>query len=87
MALTAKQRKALPASSFAYPKTRRYPIDTIARARGALSLAAKSTTSGSYAHVARAVRAKHGDKVTTTGPTKGVLHRAGTRKGGARRRK
>ena len=79
-ALTAKRRAALPASAFAYPATRRYPIDTKARARNALSRAAQPSTSGSYAHVAAAVRRKWGNKVASVGPTSGVLHRPGKRK-------
>lgn len=67
MALTAKQRKALPASAFAYPKTRKYPVPTKAQAAkagisaaqnirlhaNARSRAAQKGTSGSKAHVAR----------------------------------
>jgi hypothetical protein len=69
MALTAKQRKALPASAFAYPKTRKYPVPTKNQARkagiserqrvglhrNALSRAAQSSTVGSYRHVAKHV--------------------------------
>lgn len=82
--LRAKRRNRLPASSFAYPATRRYPIDTLARARNALARAAQPQTRGSYAHVARAVRKKWGNRVATVGTRKGVLHRPGTRKGGKR---
>lgn len=73
MALTAKQRNKLPDSAFAYPKTRKFPIPTKSQARkagisesqrvglhrNALSRAAQSGTSGSYAGVARKV-AKRG---------------------------
>jgi hypothetical protein len=66
MALTAKQRNRLPASAFAYPKTRKYPVPTkgqarkagisekqrLATHRNALSRAAQKGTSGSYSHVA-----------------------------------
>jgi len=69
--LTAKRRKALPASSFAYPKTRAYPIDTLKRARNALSRSAQKGTKGSYAHVARAVRAKWGSQVKSVARTQG----------------
>jgi hypothetical protein len=69
MALTAKQRAKLPASAFAYPKQRRYPVPTQTQAkragisetqrlalhRNALSRAAQSGTSGSYGHVAKHV--------------------------------
>lgn len=40
--LTAKQRKKLPKSSFALPGKRKYPLDTKARARNALSRAAQN---------------------------------------------
>jgi 2-hydroxychromene-2-carboxylate isomerase len=56
---TAKGVKRLKSSSFAYPKTRKYPINTKKRARAALAYAARSDTAGSYAHVARAVRKKY----------------------------
>jgi hypothetical protein len=81
MALKPRDRNRLPSSAFAYPKTRRYPIDTVARARSALARAAQPQTKGSYALVAKAVRSKYGDKVATVGKSKGVLHRAGYRKG------
>jgi hypothetical protein len=69
MALSGKQRTKLPASAFAYPKTRKYPVPTVAQARkagiserqrlalhrNALARAAQSGTSGSYPHVARHV--------------------------------
>ena len=67
MALTAKQRNALPDSAFAYPATRSYPVPTKAQAakagisqkqnlglhRNARARAAQSGTSGSKAHVAK----------------------------------
>jgi hypothetical protein len=56
---TAKGVKKLKASSFAYPKTRKYPINTRKRARAALAYAARSDTAGSYSHVARAVKKKY----------------------------
>lgn len=76
MALTAKQRNALPNSAFAYPKARKYPVPTKAQARkagiserqrlglhrNARSRAAQSATSGSLRHV-RAVSAKRAPKV------------------------
>ena len=72
MALTAKQRNKLPASAFAYPRTRKYPVPTKSQAkragiserqrvglhRNALSRAAQANTSGSYSHVARKVNAR-----------------------------
>ena len=40
--LTAKQRRKLPKSSFALKSARKYPVDTKARARNALSRAAQN---------------------------------------------
>jgi len=79
MALTAKQRNALPRSAFAYPRTRKYPVPTKAQAkragiperqrlalhRNALARAAQPGTSGSYAHVGKHVRARSGGKVAS----------------------
>ena len=56
--LKAKQRKRLPNSAFAYPSKRAYPIHDKAHARNALSRAAQSKTSGTYAHVRAAVARK-----------------------------
>jgi hypothetical protein len=72
MALTAKQRAALPSSAFAYPSQRKYPVPTRAQAkragiserqrlgihRNALSRSAQSKTSGSYRHVAKKVASR-----------------------------
>ena len=80
-ALTAKQRNALPSSAFAYPRTRSYPIDTPARARNALARAAQKGTKGSYAHVAKRVRARFGNKVASVGKARGTTSRPGYRKG------
>lgn len=57
--LTGKKRKRLPASAFAYPGKRAYPINDKAHARAALSRAASKKTSGSYAHVAAAVNRRY----------------------------
>jgi len=65
MALTAKQRNALPNSAFAYPRLRKYPVPTKAQAqragiserqrlglhRNARSRAAQAGTAGSLRHV------------------------------------
>jgi len=63
--ITAARRKKLRPSQFAYPRTRKYPIDTKARARNALARAAQKKTSGSYAHVAKAVRRRWGSAIKT----------------------
>jgi hypothetical protein len=78
--LRARARRRLPASSFAYPRTRKYPIDTLGRARNALARAAQAGTSGSYAHVAAAVRRKWGNRVGTVGKKRGTVTRPGYRK-------
>lgn len=78
---SASGTKRLPSSAFAYPKTRSYPINTKARARSALSRAAQSGTKGSYATVARKVRARYGDAIRSVGPSKGTISRPGYRKG------
>jgi hypothetical protein len=94
MALTAKQRKALPASAFAYPSSRKYPVPTKAQAakagigekqrlamhRNALSRAGQSGTSGSYSTVARKVRARSGGKIATVSKAKGTVSAPGMRK-------
>jgi Family of unknown function (DUF6582) len=48
---TAKGTKRLASSKFAYPKSRKYPIDTAKRFRAALTYAARSTTAGSRATI------------------------------------
>jgi hypothetical protein len=82
--LSAARRKALPSSAFAYPATRRYPIDTPARARNALARAAQPQTSGSYSTVAKAVRARYGNRIPTVGRARGTVTHAGYRKGRSR---
>jgi hypothetical protein len=77
---TAKQRRAMPASAFAYPKTRRYPIQTLEQARTALSYAGQKRTRGTYQHVARAVRARFGNKIASVGKARGTVTHAGYRK-------
>lgn len=83
--MKAARRRKLPASAFAYPSKRAYPIDTKARARNALARAAQSKTSGSYAHVARAVRKRYGNQIPTVGRKRGTVSRPGYRKGKAKR--
>ena len=84
--LSAGRRRKLPASAFAYPRSRKYPIDTKARARSALARAASSQNAGSYAHVARAVRRRYGNAVASVGPRRGTVARPGYRKGRGRGR-
>ena len=61
--LTAKQRAKLPASAFAYPKTRRYPVHDPSHARNALARVAQKGTSGSPAKVKRAVGKRWGGRI------------------------
>jgi hypothetical protein len=77
---TAKGVKSLPKSAFAYPSKRAYPINTPKRAKAALSRAGQSKTSGTYAHVARAVRKRYGNRIASVGKARGTVTRAGYRK-------
>lgn len=77
MALSAKQRRKLPNSAFAYSKQRKYPTPSKAQARkagisetqrvalhrNALAQAAKRGTSGSVSHVKSQVRKRHAGAV------------------------
>ena len=53
--LTTRQRNNLPASDFAIPKERRYPIEDLAHARDALSRVAANGTPAEKAVVRAAV--------------------------------
>jgi hypothetical protein len=86
VALRAAQRTRLPRSAFAYPRQRKYPIDTLARAKNALARAAQSKTRGTYQHVARAVRRRYGEKVVSVGRKRGTVSSPGYRKGAGRKR-
>jgi hypothetical protein len=50
---SAKGVGRLPSSAFAYPKSRKYPINTAKRFRAALSYAGRSTTAGSRAVIVK----------------------------------
>jgi hypothetical protein len=78
---SAPGTKRLPASAFAYPAKRAFPINTPGRARAALARARMSSNSASYSHVARAVRAKYGNRIATVGPKRGTTSRPGYRRG------
>lgn len=57
---SAKGVKRLPSSAFAYPKARKYPINTAKRFRAALSYAGRKTTAGSRAQIVkRGLRSKN----------------------------
>jgi len=72
-------RSKLPASAFVYPRQRKYPINTVGRARNALARASSSRNAGSYRTVAKAVRAKYGNRVATVGTKRGNLTTPGLR--------
>jgi hypothetical protein len=57
--LKAATRNALPASDFAIPSTRDYPIEDIGHARDALSRVAEDGTPAEQAQVRNAVHAKY----------------------------
>jgi hypothetical protein len=78
--LSTKRRNRLPDSAFAYPKQRKYPLDTIKRARNALSRAGQPNTFGTYSHVAKRVRAKYGNRVASVGRKRGTVSRPGMAK-------
>jgi hypothetical protein len=87
MSISAAKRRSLKPSQFAYPRQRKYPIDTPKRARNALSRAAQSKTSGTYSHVAAAVRRKYGNRIASVARKRGTVAHAGyRRKPSARRR-
>jgi hypothetical protein len=85
MVMSTRTRNRLPASAFAYPRTRKFPLTSVKQARNALARAAQKKTSGSYAHVARAVRRRFGDKVASVGRKRGTVTRPGYRRGATRR--
>lgn len=65
--LTAKKRRKLPASAYAYPKQRRYPIHDRPHRRAALSMAARKDTFGSYSHVKKRIAQKVGASSKNSG--------------------
>ena len=79
--LSAKTRRRLPSSAFAYPSTRKYPIYDRSHARNALARASSSKTSGSYATVAAAVNRRF------PGMAKGRKSSSTRRRSPARRRR
>lgn len=58
----AKGTSKLPDSAFAYPKKRKYPLNTAKRRRNALARAGQRGTFGSRAHVARRIKQKYGKR-------------------------
>lgn len=98
MALTSKQRNALPKSAFALPGQRKYPVPTKAQAkkagiserqrvatiRNALARSAQPQTRGAYPTIARLARTRAGDQIATVSRTKGTVTSAGKRHGARR---
>jgi hypothetical protein len=94
MALTPRQRNALPDSAFALPSQRKYPMPTKAQAakagiserqrlgaiRNALARGAQSGTAGNYRRMAKVARARAGEKVATTSRSKGSVTQPGKRR-------
>lgn len=93
-AMSNKQRRKLPASAYVYKpgtavggKRGAYPITTVKQARNALVRAAQPRTKGTYATVARAVKARYGSKVASVGGPRGRVSQPGLsprRRGGKR---
>jgi hypothetical protein len=95
MAISASQRARLPRGAYVYGPSspvggkgrKAYPIDTPARARNALARSRQKRTSGSYPKVARAVRAKWGNRIASVGRKRGTVSGPGyARTARARRR-
>ena len=57
--MTAAKRKRMAPKSFGLPKQRKYPLDTIGRARSALSRVSQHGSSSEQAQVRAAVRRKY----------------------------
>lgn len=72
---------AATSRNFAYPRSKSYPINTLGRARSALSRASSSGNRGTYQHVARAVRARWGNRVASVGTRRGTVSAPGYRRG------
>jgi hypothetical protein len=81
---TAAGVSKLPNSAFAYPKSRKFPINTKARARNALARASHSGNAGTYTHVAKAVRRKWGNSIKSVSRKHGTVTRPGLKKRGRR---
>ena len=84
---SAKGTSKLPRSAFAYPSKRKYPINTVKRAKNALARAKQSNTFGSYSHVAKKVKRRYGKKVASVGGPRGTTSGPGYKKGKRGRKK
>lgn len=95
MALSARQRNALPKSAFAIPSRRAYPMPTKAQARAAgigerqrlnlhrnaVARASSPKNGGSYRRMASVARGRTGGKVASVGRARGTVSRPGYRRG------
>ena len=93
MALTAKQRNALPDSAFALPSVRKFPVPTKTQARNAgiseqqrlatirngLARSAQAGTRSNYPTIARLARTRAGEAIPTVSRSQGTVTRAGKR--------
>jgi hypothetical protein len=59
MAISAARRRSLPSSSFGLPGKKKYPLDTIGRARNALSRAAQNASPSERAQIKRRVKSRY----------------------------
>lgn len=66
--LTTKRRDNLPASKFAIPSKRAYPIDTEARAKNALARVSQNGTPAEKAAVRKKVAAEYPEVAQSKGP-------------------
>lgn len=72
--LTAKTRNKLPASEFALPSERKYPVDTKARAINAKARATQMEDKGSLSTSAKAKIDAKANKVLKSSKKIGVIH-------------
>lgn len=84
MAISARKRRSLPRSAFGDPKNRKYPLDTKARARNALSRVAQHGSPALQRRVRAKVRRKY-PSIKVGGTTKRRTTKR--RRSTARRRK
>ncbi len=68
--LNAKKRNALPKSEFALPESRKYPVDTKARARNAKARASEMENKGKISKSTEAKIDAKADKVLGKGKKK-----------------
>ena len=88
MALTAKQRNALPASAFLDRKGRRFPVPTAAQAKAAhIPEAQRVRTLRNALARAAGPQAKGSKKVTSSATARKVASRAGGKVGSVKGRR